>query len=81
MTLQEFSALPDEEKAALLYEQGVYIGKRKLAATIVILYQLEGFYAEVYYRQYRRIIECISCFAGTARLDPYLPQIDVEHLV
>lgn len=81
MTLQEFYDLPEEEKVALLYDQGVYIGKRKLAATTVILYQLEGFYAEVYYRQYRRIIECISCFAGTARLDPYLAQIDVEHLV
>jgi hypothetical protein len=81
MTLQEFSDLPDEDKASLLYDDGTYIGKRKLATTTVILYQLEGFYAEVYYRQYRRIIEDISCFADTARLDPYLPQIDVEHLV
>ncbi len=81
MMLEQFILLSEEEKASLLYEHGVYIGKRKLAATTVVLYQLEGFYAEVYYRQYRRIIECISCFAGTARLDPYLAQIDVEHLV
>ncbi|HEY0041470.1 MAG TPA: hypothetical protein VGB71_12440 [Flavisolibacter sp.] len=79
--LNEFLHLSEEDQANLLYEQGVYIGKRKLGATIVILYQLEGFYAEVFYRQYRRIIECISCFSGTARLDPYLPEIDVEQLV
>ena len=81
MTLQEFNGLPDEEKASLLYDYGTYIGKRRLATTTVVLYQMEGFYAEVYYRQYRRIIEYISCFEGTARLDPYLLQIDVEHLV
>ena len=81
MTLQDFLELPQDEQVGLLYEQGVYIGKRKLCKTAVVLYQLEGFYAEVYYQKYRCLIECISCFAGTARLDPYLPQIDVEHLV
>jgi len=81
MTLCEFSLLPEEEKTALLYEQGVYIGKRKRGGTTVLLYQLEGFYAEVYYRQYRRVVDRIRCFAGTERLDPYLTEIDVEHLV
>ena len=81
MTLQEFAELPDEEKTSLLYQHGTYIGKRKLSTTTVVLYQLDGFYTEVYYRQYRRIIERMSCFSTTARLDPYLTEIDVEHLV
>lgn len=81
MTLQEFLLLSQDEQARLLYENGVYIGKRKLGKTAIVLYQLEGFYAEVYYHKYRCLIECISCFAGTARLDPYLAQIKVEHLV
>jgi hypothetical protein len=81
MTLDEFTLLQDKEKISLLYENGVYIGKRKLANTAVILYQLEGFYAEVFYRKYRRYIESIYCFEDTERLDPYLLEIDVEHLV
>ena len=81
MTLCEFSLLPEKEKTTLLYEQGVYIGKRKTGRITVLLYQLDGFYAEVYYRQYRQRIESIRLFADTARLDPYLAQIDVEHLV
>jgi hypothetical protein len=81
MTLCEFSLLPEKEKIVLLYDQGVYIGKRKLGGIVVLLYQLEGFYAEVYYRQYRRIVDRIRAFADTHRLDPYLAQIDVEHLV
>lgn len=81
MTLQEFSSLPDEQKASVLHQTGTYIGKRKLAATVVVLYQVEGFYVEVFYYEYRREIECFSCFSGTARLDPYLVQINVAHLV
>lgn len=81
MTLNDFTLLQDEEKIDLLYEHGVYIGKRRTGNATVILYQLEGFYAEVFYRTYRRHVERISCFAGTARLDPYLMEMNVEHLV
>lgn len=81
MTLKEFLLLTQDDQVRLLYLNGVYIGKRKLGKTIVVLYQLEGFYAEVYYQKYRRLIECFSCFADTARLEPYLAQINVEYLV
>lgn len=81
MTLRKFLLLTQNDQVKLLYLNGVYIGKRKLGKTTIVLYQLEGFYAEVYYYKYRCLIECISCFADTARLDPYLGQITVEHLV
>ncbi len=81
MTLHNFTVLQDKEKIDLLYNQGVYIGKRKVGIASVVLYQLEGFYAEVFYRKYRRNIEKIFCFAGTSRLDPYLTEMNVEHLV
>lgn len=81
MRMNDFIHLPQSEKVALLYEHGVYVGKRKLGKTIAVLYQFEGFYAEVFYRIYRREIDYISCFSDTARLDPYLTGMDVEHLV
>lgn len=81
MRMHDFTHLPQKEKVTLLYEDGVYIGKRQHGKTIAVLYQLEGFYAEVFYRTYRRDIDRISCFSHTARLDPYLAGIDVEHLV
>lgn len=81
MRLPEFTRLSGKDKATLLYEQGVYIGKRRQGATAVILYQLDGFYAEVFYRTYRQQIDRISCFSDTARLDPYLTMIDLEPLV
>ena len=81
MKLHDFIRLSENEKITLLHEHGVYIGKRKQGKTIVILYQLGGFYTEIFYRTYRRDIDRISCFSGTARLDPYLAAIDVVHLV
>lgn len=81
MRLNEFQQLPESQQVTLLYQQGVYIGKRKIGSTVMILYQLEGFYAEVVYRTYRRQIRWIDCFSETTRLDPYLAGMDVEHLV
>lgn len=78
MRMHEFSRLANEEKAALLYRRGVYIGKRKKGGAVAVLYQYDSFYVEIYYYQYRRVIYRISCFAGTERLNPYLPQVEVE---
>lgn len=69
------------EQLDLLYEQGTFIGKRKVDVQCVVLYQLEGFYVEVWYRHYRRVTERIHCFRSMALLDPYLELIDVEHIV
>jgi hypothetical protein len=81
MRLYDFTHLPQKEKVTLLYKHGVYVGKRRYGKTIAVLYQFEGFYAEVFYRIYRREIDRISCFSDTTRLDPYLADIDVEQLV
>lgn len=81
MTLCDFTLLPNKEKINLLYKHGVYVGKRKLGNLITVLYQYEGFYVEVFYRKYRCHVDNICCFAGTGRLDPYLSEINVEHLV
>ena len=81
MTLFDFQLLPVMEQLDLLYEQGTFIGKRKVEAKTCVLYQLEGFYVEVIYRQYRRIPEKLRSFRSTAPLDPYLELIDVEHII
>lgn len=81
MTIFDFKLLSQREQLDLLYEQGVYVGKRKQGDTTVILYQLESFYVEIFYSKYRCFILAVSCFSSMHRLDPYLSQVDVEHLV
>jgi hypothetical protein len=81
MTLFDFQLLRQNEKVDVLYEQGVYIGKRKQGEATVLLYQLDSFYVEVFYKKYRCYVTKLHCFSSTSLLDPYLHQIDVESLV
>ncbi|GAB4093215.1 hypothetical protein [Flaviaesturariibacter terrae] len=77
----DFLLLSQMEQLDLLYEEGTYLGKRKIGAQACVLYQIEGFYVEVLYRQYRLLPKKVRCFRSVALLDPYLELIDLEHLV
>jgi hypothetical protein len=81
MTLVDFQLLHIQDQISILYKHGVYIGKRKRGHLTILSYQIESFYVEVVYRMYRRHIIKIKCSDSTDVLDPYLEQIDVEHLV
>lgn len=81
MKLFDFKLLSQREQVDLLYSQGVYIGKKKQGTTVILLYQVDSFYVEIYYSKYRCHVLCVRCFTCTLRLDPYLDQIDVEPFV
>ena len=81
MTQTEFWKLPDAEQIDLLYEEGVYIDKRKVGTTTILLYQLSGFYIEVCYYKYRISIAWVRCSESTQILDPYLDKMDIAELV
>jgi hypothetical protein len=76
-----FHVMDESKKIQILHQQGIYIGKRKHLNVCMVLYQLESFYVEIYYRKYRMYITNIEVFEDTVLLEPYLHQIDVEHLV
>ena len=80
MTLFEFQSLLQEEQIIILYQQGVYIGKRKTDHLTKLLYQLQSFYVEVSYTAYRKNICKIRYSDSTSILEPYLDQIEVEYL-
>lgn len=77
MKMKEFQSLPGKEQVKILYEQGVYIGK-KYGKYISLLYQLEGFYVEIFYRNYRKHICNIRYSDSALILDPYLEQIPIQ---
>jgi hypothetical protein len=81
MTLFDFKSLEYDKQVELLYKEGVYVGKRKASSQTIILFQLYGFYVEVFYSKYRRLIHHINYAESTKILDPYLDQIDVEEVV
>jgi hypothetical protein len=81
MEMLNFQVMSETKKIDFLYKQGVYIGKRKQFGLSIVLYQLDSFYAEIFYKKYRTYINKIRTFDNTDLLEPYLEQINVEHLV
>ncbi|RYY40419.1 MAG: hypothetical protein EOO08_04605 [Chitinophagaceae bacterium] len=77
---EEFCDLSDEERLRLLHRDGVYIGKQKVAEQMRVLFQLYGFYVEVFYRHYRREVEQLHVTTDADVLQPYLDQVDVRDL-
>jgi hypothetical protein len=81
MKLADFKSLSRDEQVTILYQEGVYIGKKKVEKLTVLLYQLESFYVELFYSSYRRSIQKLRVTDSTFILDPYLEQIEIEYLV
>ena len=80
LSLTEFIDLPQELQFEVLHKHGVYIGKRKADQQTIVLFQLHSFYVEVYYKQYRKIIDHMITSNSTDILLPYLDQINVRDL-
>ena len=73
MRLAEFEKLSTDDQLALIYHQGVYVGKRELDGMIALLYQLDAFYAEIIYKEYRSKVHEIKTSGSTEFLELYLP--------
>ena len=80
ISLAEFMDLPEELQFEALHKHGVYVGKRKVNEMVVVLFQLNGFYVEVFYKQYRKTIDHLLTSDTTEILQPYLDQIHIRDL-
>ena len=78
MHFYEFLQLNETEQIELLWYNGEQIGRRKDEDHLILLYQVEGFYVEVFYHNKERAIKKYVSFECIERLDPYLEQIDLS---
>jgi hypothetical protein len=81
MTISDFSLLKLTDQLTFLYEEGVYLSKRKSGKLTVILYQLQGAYIEIFYTKYRRVVHHIRFSESPDVLDPYLESIEIGSLL
>ena len=81
MKSTEFTRLPREIQEDLLYNSGVFVGKRKMGGYSAILFQLEGFYVEVFYSRYRRDVAFMEVSTEPDVLDRYLEPFDMGELM
>jgi hypothetical protein len=79
MHFNEFLQLNETEQVELLWYNGEQIGRRKEDDYLVLLYQVEGFYVEVFYHRKERVIKRYLSFdCSDRRLDTYLEKIDIS---
>ena len=80
MTLQEYKALRQEEQTSFLCKAGVSIAERKVGPFLIVLYQVDGFYVEVFYDKNTYQMKKSMSFYHTTLLEPYLSDIDISPL-
>lgn len=79
-SVTEFSSLAEEEKLALLRNDGVYVGKVSRGTGVTMFFQLYSFYVEINYLAYRRKVAGMTVFEEVDALSPYLAQVIVREL-
>ncbi len=81
MTLYQFNVLSEDEKAAVLWRKGDFVGERKENNFSISLYQVQSFYVEVFYSGKENKISRLRSFSSTDQLEPYLRKINISGLI
>lgn len=81
MTLKEYKQLEPDEQTSFLSRKGVSVAERQVGPYLIVLYQVEGFYVEVFYNKDNYQMAKLVSFYNTMLLEPYLAQIDIKSLL
>lgn len=81
MTRKAFGLLSEERKRKKVLEQAVYLTSRQTHDMSVFLFQLDGFYVEVYFLNDNEEMYSIHSFDDPELLRPYLDRIDIQPLL
>jgi hypothetical protein len=77
MTINEYSSLSFDDRAAILWDLGMYLEDVDYYNQKVVLYSLFSFFVEVYYNVENNQIERLTV-ADEADLKKFLGRIDVK---
>ena len=80
MTASYFDQLSENLQTDVIWESGSYLDRRSERYYNILLFQIDGFYAEVYYHSHFNVIIKIETFSDTDRLAPYFDKLDLVSL-
>lgn len=80
ISLYQFDVLTDEEKLALVEQDGVFLESLQENKWCSFLYRLHNFYVEIYIHPKRIQAKRIRTSTNTDLLEPYLRKIDISVL-
>ena len=81
MTLQQFRGAPCEVQEKLVKLKGVFLMERKSMGVSVLLFQLDGFYVEVFYNTATATVSFIKSFNDMDGIEAYLDKIDISQVM
>lgn len=81
MTLQQFRAASCAKQEELVKLSGVFLLERKSLGVSVFLFQLEGFYVEVFYNSATSSVSFIKSFNDMDGIEAYLSSIDISEVM
>lgn len=80
MTLYEFNMLDEMEQIETVWSS-THIGERFDEEHNILLYQVDGFYVEVYHHKEYNVIRKFRSFSSINQLEPYLNKIDLKKIL
>jgi hypothetical protein len=81
MTPHFFNTLNQGVQQKLLLRKSVFLSERQTDDFVILLFQLESFYVEIYYLKESDEIVFIKCFECTDDLEPYLEKINISSFI
>lgn len=76
-----YNALPDEEKAEILWRQGTYLTTRSQDHFRINLHSLSNFFLEEWYDIVQNEIVRFRTFRSKSQLEVYLYDVDLVKLI
>jgi hypothetical protein len=81
MDLQQFRSASQKAQEKLVKWRGVFLMERKSLGVSVLLYQVDGFYVEVFYSPTTDTINFIKSFEDMDGIEAYLTKIDISEVM
>jgi hypothetical protein len=81
MDMVAFSSLSYKEQVNAVCENAAFLANRRVDEYLVALYQLDGFYIELFFKTGQAPLEKLECFSELERLKPYLEKINISTLL
>jgi hypothetical protein len=80
MRMKDFRILQLDEQMDIIEKKGIFLDHRTCESYSVVLFQIDGFYVELFFHVIKLIYKKIRIFEDTTLLDPYINTIDITEL-
>jgi len=81
MTIDQFRATSQYVQKSMIKLHGTFLLKRRTVETYAYLFQVDGFYVEVFFNERNGNILQIRAFDDLEHLEPYLNAIDISEIL